>query len=133
VLDGTEDVRLGGALGQSSPAKAELGHSKQGEQETNDGGENSGSTVESGDGVEKLLSVLLEDLYGGDRAEAAPLPGRDRGTWDGEAVAQGPGTGSYHVFAQAMVVSSACAGARSGDGNHRGRITDPRPAGRKPE
>ncbi len=29
-------------------------------------------------------------------------------------MAQGPGTGSYHVFAQAMVVSSACVGARRG-------------------
>ena len=80
ALDGTEDVRLGGALRQSSAAEVELGHSKQSQQEANNGGENSGSAVEPGDGLEKLLSVLLDDLDGDDWAEAAPLPGRDRGT-----------------------------------------------------
>ncbi|HEX7507580.1 MAG TPA: hypothetical protein VF550_12455 [Polyangia bacterium] len=109
ALDGTEDVRLGGALRQSSAAEVELGHSKQSQQEANNGGENSGSAVEPGDGLEKLLSVLLDDLDGDDWAEAAPLPGRDRGTGDGEAVADRPGTRAHHVLAQAMVVGAACA------------------------
>ncbi len=99
----------------------------------NDGGENSGSRIEFGDGLEELFSVLLKDAYGDHRAEATPLPGQDRGTGNGETVAQRPGTGSHHVLPQAMVVGPACVRARSGDGNHRERITHPRPAGRKPE
>jgi hypothetical protein len=94
-LDRAEDVRLGGALGQSSAVEVELGHSKQSQQKPNGGGENSSSAVEPGDGVEKLSSVLIEDLAGDDRAEATPLPGRDRGTGNVEAVAQRPGTRAH--------------------------------------
>ena len=133
ALDGPQDVRLGSALRQSSPAKVELGHSKQGQQKPNDGGENSSSTVEFGDGLEKVLSVLIDDLDGDDWAEAAPLPGRDRGTGDGEAVAQRPGTRTHHVLAQAMVIATACARLLPRCGHHRRRITDPRLAGRKPQ
>ena len=61
------------------------GHSKQSQQKPNDGGENSGSAVEPGDRLERLLPVLIDDLDGDDWAEAAPLPGRDRGTGHGEA------------------------------------------------
>jgi hypothetical protein len=73
TLDRAEDVRLGGDLGQSAAVEVELGHSKQGQQKPNDGGENSSSAVEPGDGLEKLSWVLLKDLDGDDRVEAAPL------------------------------------------------------------
>src|ERR1039457_3978174 len=49
TLDRAEDVRLGGDLGQSAAVEVELGHSKQGQQKPNDGGENSSSAVELGD------------------------------------------------------------------------------------
>jgi hypothetical protein len=90
ALDGAEDVRLGSALGQSSAVEVELGYSKQSQQKPNDGGENSSSAIEFGDGLEQLFSVLLKELDGDDRAKATPLPGRDRGAGNGEAVAQRP-------------------------------------------
>jgi hypothetical protein len=117
--------RTTGGLGQSPAVEVELRHSKQGQQKPNDGGENSGSAIEPGDGFEKLLSVLLEDLDGDDRAKSAPLPGRDRGMWDGEAVAQRPGTGSHHVFAQAIVVGAARTRSCRREGHRRRRILRP--------
>jgi hypothetical protein len=122
VLDGTEDVRLGSALRQSSAAEVEAGHPEQSQQEANDGGENPSSAVESGDGLEELLSVLFEDLRGDDRTQTAPLPGRDGGAGDGDAVVEGPGAGADDVLAQAMVVRATRARSRAG-GNHHGRIT----------
>jgi transposase InsO family protein len=125
VLDGTEDVRLGGAVRQSSAAEVEPGHGEQSQQETNDGGENPSSAVEPGDGIQELLPVLLQGLDGDDGADAAPPPGRDRGTGDGEAVAQRPGTGMHHVLAQTMVVGAARARFGRRDGLHRRRIVRP--------
>jgi len=97
----------------------------------NDGGENSGSAVEPGDGFEKLMSVLLDDLDRDDWAEATPLPGRDRGTGDGEAVAHRPGTRAHHVLAQATVVGAACARSWRSDGHHHRRILRPSVRGRE--
>ena len=63
------------AFGESTAGKAEARDAEQGEQEANDGGENSGSAVELGDGLEKALPVVIQGLDGDDRAQATPLPG----------------------------------------------------------
>ena len=73
---------------RQSASEVEAGHPEQSQQEANDGGEDLSSAVELGDGIEKVLPVLFQGFDGDDRTEATPLPGRDRGAWDGEAAAQ---------------------------------------------
>jgi hypothetical protein len=65
-LDGAEDISLGRPLWQSLAGKAEAGHAEQSEQESNDGGESSGSAVEFGDRFEKALPVLIQGFDGDD-------------------------------------------------------------------
>jgi hypothetical protein len=88
ALDGTEDIRLGSALREPSASEVEPGHPEQRQQEANDGGEDLSSAVELGNGIEEVLPVSLQGFDGDDRTEAAPLPGRDRRAWNGEAAAQ---------------------------------------------
>lgn len=52
-------TRLGRAFEESSAGKPETRDAEQGEQEANDGGENSGSAVEPGDRLEKALPVVI--------------------------------------------------------------------------
>jgi hypothetical protein len=102
--------------------EAEAGDAEQGEQESNDGGQNAGSAFELGEGLEELLSILIEDVEGDDRTEATLLPGRDGGAGDGETAVQRRGAGAHHMLAQTMVVGPPRAGCRWNDGDHARRI-----------
>ena len=133
ALDGAEDVGLGRAIGESTGNKAEPGGAEHGQEEANDGGEDSGLAVEPRNGIEKTLRIVVQGFEGDDRAEATPLPGRDRGARDGEAMAQRRGAGAHHVLAQAMVVGATRLRCRRNDGRHHGRITQGSSARRKPE
>jgi hypothetical protein len=133
AFDGAEDVRLGRTVGESSGSKADPGDTEQGQQEPDDGGENSGSAVELGDGIEKAFLVLMQGLDGDDRTEAASVPGRDRGAGDDDVPCKRPGAGSEHVLAEAMVINATGARCGGGDGHRQGRITRLIPASRIPE
>ena len=133
ALDGAEDVRLGRAIGESTGNQAEPGGAEHGQEEANDGREDSGSAVEPRNGIEKTLRIVVEGFEGDDRAEATPLPGRDRGARDGEAMAQRRGAGAHHALAQAMVVGATRPRCRRNDGHHHGRITHGSSARWKPE
>jgi hypothetical protein len=73
--DGAEDTGLGCAFRKPLTGEAETGYAEQGQQEPNNGGEDSHSPIEPCDGVEQLLPVLLQWLGGDDRTESTPLPG----------------------------------------------------------
>jgi hypothetical protein len=133
AFDGAEDIRLGRALGESPAGKAEPRDAEQGEQEANDGGQNSGSTLELGDGLEEMVLVLTEGLDGHDRTQASPLPGRDGGARDGDMPREESGAGSDHMFAQAVVISATHARSGGGSGRHRGRTAQHGATCRKPE
>ncbi len=102
-----QEVGLGVPFRESSGGEAEAGDAEQGEQESNDGGQNASSAFELGEGFEELLSLLLEDVEGDDRPQAAPPPGRDSGARDGDVPHEGSGAGAQHVLAEAMVIGAA--------------------------
>jgi protein O-mannosyl-transferase len=77
-----------------------------------------------------LLSILLEDVEGDDRTKATPLPGRDGGAGDWDALAERPAAGADNVLTQAVVAGAA--GTRRGDRRHRRRIARPWAAARIP-
>jgi hypothetical protein len=133
TLDGAEDIRLGRALGESSAGKAETRDAEQNQQEPDHGGENSGSTVELDDGLQKELPVRLQGFAGDDGTKAATLPGRDRGARDWDVSGKGPGTGAHDMLAQAMIVGTTHARGGGGGKRHRGRITQPGSGCRKAE
>jgi hypothetical protein len=133
AFDGAEDVRLGRASGESTGNEAETGGAEHGQEEANDGGEDSGSAVEPRNGIEKTLRIVVQGFGGDDRAEATPLPGRDRGARDGEAMAQRRGAGAHHVLAQSMVINATRPRCRRNDGHHHGGITQGSSARGKPE
>jgi hypothetical protein len=88
------------------------------------------------DGAEdvRLGGALRQASAVDDWVEAAPLPGRNRGTGDGEAMAQRTGTRAHHVLTQAMVVGAARTRSWRRNGHDRRRILRSRGrAGRKAE
>jgi hypothetical protein len=128
ALDGTEDVRLGSALRESSASEVEPGHPEQSQQEANDGGENSGAPVKPRDMLKEALPVLLQGLDGDDRADAPPLPGPYCGAGDCKAAAQRRRAGTHHVLAETMVVGAPRPGCPWKAGDHAGRFTQGSPA-----
>jgi hypothetical protein len=133
ALDGTEDIRLGRALGESSAGKAETRDADQNQQESDHGGEDSGTAFELGDGLEEEFPVLLQGLDGDDRTKAPPLPGRERGAWDWEVPGKRSGAGAHDMLAQAMVIGATHTWCGGGSGHHRGRIAPRTPTSTKPE
>jgi len=132
-LDGSEDIRLGGAFGESSAGKAETREADQKQQESDHGGEDACPTVEPDDGIEQVLPVLLQGFDGDDWTQATPLPGREGGAWDGDMPRKESGAGADDMLAQAVVIGAPPARGGRGDGEHRGRIAQPGSACRKPE
>ena len=100
ALDGSGDIRLGRALGESSAGKAEARDAEQNQQESDHGGEDACSTVELDDGLKQVLPLLLQGFDRDDWTQATPLPGRDGGAWDGDVPRKGSGAGAEHMFAQ---------------------------------
>jgi hypothetical protein len=133
TLDGAEDIRLGRALGESSAGKAETRDAEQNQQEPDHGGEDACSTVELGEGLEKVLPVLLQGLDGDDRTKTALPPGPYCGAGDGEATTQRRRAGTHHMLAETMVVGAALARWGRADREHRCRITQRARVRRKPE
>jgi hypothetical protein len=73
-------------------------------------------------GIERVLLLLVERFRGDDRAEPAPSPGRDGGTWDLNVLGNGHGATTNDVFAKAMVVGASCPRCVRYGGCHPRRI-----------
>ena len=76
--------------------------------EADDGSEHSGPLLPACTGIERVLLFLVERFRGDDRAEAAPSPGGDGGTWDLNVLGNGYGATMNDVLAKAMVVAAPC-------------------------
>jgi hypothetical protein len=70
-----------------------------------------------------VLPILVERFRRDDRAEAAPSPGGNGGTWDLNVLGNGHGATTNDVFAKAMVVGASCPRRVRDGGCHPRRIT----------
>jgi len=119
ALDGAQELRLRGSLGEAMAHEAKAGGPQEGEEEADDGGEDPRTAFEVLGPGHQVGVVLVEGREGDDRAQAAAFPARDRRAWDGKAKVEGAGIGAADVLAETMVVGVAVQGKGSERRRHR--------------
>ena len=110
------------SLWEPASGEAEPGSTKQGEQQTNNSGKNSRPLLPTCAGIARVLPILVERFRRDDRAEAAPSPGGNGGTWDLNVPGNGHCATTNDVFAKAMVVGASCPRCVQYGGCHPRRI-----------
>jgi hypothetical protein len=121
--DGAKDPSLGLSFRETMFVEGEAGSTKQSEQETNNGGEDSRLLLPSCAGIERALVALIERLRGYDRANAPPKPGGNSGTRDLNVLGNGVGAATDDMFAQPVVVGAPCTWCLRDSKCHRRRIS----------
>ena len=120
--DGAEDTGLGCAFWKPLTGEAETGCAEQGQQEPNNGGEDSRSPIKPCNGVEQLLRILVQWLDGDDRTKSAPLPGRNGGARDRNVPGEAPHPGAWHLLPESMIVGAARVWRGRDGRDHRGSM-----------